>query len=255
MHRILEHPDVAKYEPELGRESIKRAVEKILDRARASETPSYDALVAEVSAKLEELCRHGLQPVINATGIIVHTNLGRAPLAGAAIDAVAQIARGYSNLEYDLNSGERGSRYDRVRTILIAVTGAEDSLIVNNCAAAVLLVLDTLAKGREVIVGRNQLIEIGGGFRIPEILERSGARLVEVGTTNRAYIEDYERARIRQTIGSKGLRRTPMRRSWRSLDGAPECRLLKISAAARLWISALTAWNESGPCKMRLRTE
>jgi L-seryl-tRNA(Ser) seleniumtransferase len=199
MHRILEHPDVAKYEPELGRESIKRAVEKILDRARASEPPSYDAVVAEVSAKLEELCRHGLQPVINATGIIVHTNLGRAPLAAAAIDAVAQIARGYSNLEYDLDSGERGSRYDRVRTILNAVTGAEDSLIVNNCAAAVLLVLDTLAKGREVIVGRNQLIEIGGGFRIPEILERSGARLVEVGTTNRVYIKDYERALTPQT--------------------------------------------------------
>ncbi len=146
-----------------------------------------------VVARLDELALERLAPVINATGIILHTNLGRAPLAAEALDAVAQVARDYSNLEYDLNAGERGSRYARVGAILNDVTGAQDSLVVNNCAAAVLLVLDTFAKGREVIVARNQLIEIGGGFRIPEVLERSGATLVEAGTTNRVYIEDFER--------------------------------------------------------------
>ena len=147
-----------------------------------------------VVARLDEVALEGLSSAINATGIIVHTNLGRAPLAREALDAVAEIARGYSNLEYDLGAGERGSRYARVSAILNDVTGAPDSLVVNNCAAAVLLVLDTFAKGREVVVGRNQLIEIGGGFRIPEVLERSGAALVEAGTTNRVYVEDFERA-------------------------------------------------------------
>jgi L-seryl-tRNA(Ser) seleniumtransferase len=135
-----------------------------------------------------------LLPVINATGIIIHTNLGRAPVAGEALAAVAELSRGFSNLEYDLETGERGSRYERVAGILNDVTGAQDSLVVNNCAAAVLLVLDTFAKGREVIVARSQLVEIGGGFRIPEVLERSGATLIEVGTTNRVYIEDFDHA-------------------------------------------------------------
>lgn len=150
--------------------------------------------MAAVAERLQGLAAQALSPVINATGIIVHTNLGRAPLAPEALDSVAQIARGYSNLEYDLFAGERGSRYSHVSTMLNDVTGAQDSLVVNNCAAAVLLVLDTFAKGREVIVGRNQLIEIGGGFRIPEVLDRSGATLVEAGTTNRVYVEDFERA-------------------------------------------------------------
>jgi L-seryl-tRNA(Ser) seleniumtransferase len=195
----MEKPAIAAYAAILGRETIKRAVQQVLDRARFSDEPSYEVIVARVREKLDELRTRELAHVINATGIMVHTNLGRSPLADEAIEAVARIARGYSNLEYDLAAGERGSRYDRVRTALNEVTGAEDSLVVNNCAAAVLLVLDTFAKGREVIVGRNQLIEIGGGFRIPEVLERSGARLVEVGTTNRVYIKDFERALSPQT--------------------------------------------------------
>jgi L-seryl-tRNA(Ser) seleniumtransferase len=195
VQRVLEEASVERYEPALGRAGIKRAIETTLDRARASEAePAYEAVVASVVERLDELAAQALAPAINATGIIVHTNLGRAPLAVEALDAVAEIARGYSNLEYDLETGERGSRYARVSGILNDVTGAEDSLVVNNCAAAVLLVLDTFAKGREVIVARNQLIEIGGGFRIPEVLERSGATLVEAGTTNRVYIEDFERA-------------------------------------------------------------
>jgi L-seryl-tRNA(Ser) seleniumtransferase len=195
VQRILEDAAVERYEPSLGRANVKRAIETILDRARASDAePPYEAIVLAVVGRLDELAMQALSPVINATGIIVHTNLARAPLAPEALDAVAEVARGYSNLEYDLERGDRGSRYARVSAILNDVTGAQDSLVVNNCAAAVLLVLDTFAKGREVVVGRNQLIEIGGGFRIPEVLERSGATLVEAGTTNRVYIEDFERA-------------------------------------------------------------
>src|SRR4051794_17865884 len=132
-----------------------------------------------------------LRRVVNATGVIVHTNLGRAPLAEAALDRIRDIARGYSNLEYDVAAGGRGSRQDHVTTMLRRLTGAQASLVVNNGAAAVLLALAALAEGREVLVSRGELIEIGDGFRIPDVLERSGARLVEVGTTNRTRAGDY----------------------------------------------------------------
>src|SRR5579863_8198110 len=194
MHTLLADERITPYEAELGRNIVKGAAEEVLGRARAFGDEAYESIVAEISRKLDGLRKQMLVRVINATGILLHTNLGRAPLAAEAIAAVAEIARGYSNLEYGLESGERGSRYERVSALLNDVTGAEDSLVVNNCAAAVLLVLDTFAKGREVIVGRNQLVEIGGGFRVPEVLERSGARLVEAGTTNRVYVADFERA-------------------------------------------------------------
>lgn len=194
MHRVLADERIAAFEVELGRNIVKRAAEEVFGRARASGNGAYDAIVAELTARLEHLRRQMLVPVINATGIILHTNLGRAPLATEALAAVVQAARGYSNLEYDVETGERGSRYERASLLVNDVTGAQDCLVVNNCAAAVLLVLDTFAKGREVIVARSQLVEIGGGFRVPDVLERSGATLVEVGTTNRVYIEDYERA-------------------------------------------------------------
>jgi L-seryl-tRNA(Ser) seleniumtransferase len=132
--------------------------------------------------------------VINASGVIVHTNLGRAPLADAAADAVAGLARGYSNLEYDLDAGARGSRQSHVEDLLCELTGAGGALVVNNCAAAVLLAAAALAEGRELVVSRGQLVEIGDSFRIPEVVARSGARLVEVGTTNRTRAADYERA-------------------------------------------------------------
>ena len=132
--------------------------------------------------------------MINATGVIVHTNLGRAPLAAAALDQVADVARGYSNLEYDLDAGGRGSRQTHVADLLRRLTGAEAALVVNNNAAAVMLALAALAEGREVIVSRGELIEIGDGFRIPDVLARSGAQLREVGTTNRTRAADYENA-------------------------------------------------------------
>ena len=143
----------------------------------------------------ERLCAPtGLVPVVNASGIGLHTNLGRAPLASAAITAVVAAARGAVNLEVDLLSGKRGERDDHVRDDLRALTGAEDALVVNNNAAAVLLVVNTFALGKEAIVSRGELVEIGGSFRLPEVMVRSGARLREVGTTNRTYIDDYRAA-------------------------------------------------------------
>ncbi len=132
--------------------------------------------------------------MLNATGVLVHTNLGRAPLAAAAVERVVEVGAGYSNLEYDLGRGARGSRQDHLARLLRRITGAEDALVVNNNAAAVMLALAALAEGREVLVSRGELIEIGDGFRIPDVLARSGARLVEVGTTNRTRAADYEAA-------------------------------------------------------------
>jgi L-seryl-tRNA(Ser) seleniumtransferase len=156
-------------------------------------------LTARVQAELEAARRPTLRRVLNATGVIVHTNLGRAPLSAAALAHAVEAARGYSNLEYDLAEGARGSRQDHVAAILRRLTGAEAALVVNNNAAAMLLALAALAEGREVIVSRGELIEIGDGFRIPDVLARSGARLVEVGTTNRTRAADYEHAVCERT--------------------------------------------------------
>jgi L-seryl-tRNA(Ser) seleniumtransferase len=151
-------------------------------------------LAVRLRDELAGLRRPHLRRALNATGVIVHTNLGRAPLAEAALERVREVGRGYSNLEYDVQAGARGSRQDHVAAVLRRLTGAEAALVVNNNAAAVLLALAALAEGREVIVSRGELIEIGDGFRIPDVLARSGARLVEVGTTNRTRAADFERA-------------------------------------------------------------
>jgi len=176
----------------LAVEAARQVVARARERIQAGDDPGDLAaqLQAELStARAPRLCR-----VINATGVIVHTNLGRAPLAEAALERVREIGRGYSNLEYDVAAGGRGSRQDHVAGILRRVTGAEAALVVNNNAAAVMLALAALAEGREVLVSRGELIEIGDGFRIPDVLERSGARLREVGTTNRTRAADYETA-------------------------------------------------------------
>jgi L-seryl-tRNA(Ser) seleniumtransferase len=147
-----------------------------------------------VNAALDERERRSLRPVFNATGVVLHTNLGRAPLPRVAIDAIVDVASGYSNLEYDLDHGARGSRYIHCVGLLRELTGAEDALVVNNGASALVLALNTFAEGREAIVSRGELIEIGGSFRVPDIMAKSGAHLVEVGTTNRTHLEDYRRA-------------------------------------------------------------
>jgi len=200
VHRLLSDPAVAGYEASLGRDAVKAIVQETLGRGRNALAAghAFDPSRA-LLAGLEDAAAAQLRPVINATGILVHTNLGRAPLARAALDAAAQVGAGYSNLEYDLCEGQRGSRYERVSTRLARLFGAQDALVVNNCAAAMLLLLDTFARGRECIVARSELVEIGGGFRIPEVLERSGAHLVEIGTTNKARVADVERALSPQT--------------------------------------------------------
>ncbi|HKH94495.1 MAG TPA: L-seryl-tRNA(Sec) selenium transferase [Gemmatimonadaceae bacterium] len=153
-----------------------------------------DAWGHAVADTLAELSRPSLRRVINATGIVLHTNLGRAPLADVAIEAIAAIAAGYSNLELDLARGARGSRYTHCASLLRELTGADDALVVNNCAAALVLALNTVADGREAILSRGELVEIGGSFRVHEIMAKSGARLREVGATNRTHLADYERA-------------------------------------------------------------
>jgi L-seryl-tRNA(Ser) seleniumtransferase len=172
------------------------AVRSALARAREDIQAGAEPgdLVRRVEQELVAARAPRLRPVLNATGVIVHTNLGRAPLAEAALERVREVAGGYSNLEYDLRAGGRGSRQDHVAPILRRLTGAEGALVVNNNAAAVLLALAALAEGREVLVSRGELIEIGDGFRIPDVLARSGARLREVGTTNRTRAADYESA-------------------------------------------------------------
>jgi L-seryl-tRNA(Ser) seleniumtransferase len=172
------------------------AARAVIDRAREEIRAGADPgdLGARLREELVAARSPSLRRVLNATGVIVHTNLGRAPLAREAVEHVAATAAGYSNLELDLRDGTRGSRQDHVAPLLRRLTGADAALVVNNNAAALLLALAALAEGREVIVSRGELIEIGDGFRIPDVLTRSGARLVEVGTTNRTRAQDYERA-------------------------------------------------------------
>jgi len=198
VHRLLAEPGIAAFARALGPDTVKATIDAVLDEARRAVrdggTPSAAAVSAEVGARLRRLERAGLLEVLNATGVLLHTNLGRAPLAPAALVAIAAASGGYSNLEYDLEAGRRDSRYARVAGLLRETTGAADALVVNNCAAAVLLILDTFARGREVVVARGELIEIGGGFRLPDVLARSGATLVEVGTSNKTSLADYARA-------------------------------------------------------------
>jgi L-seryl-tRNA(Ser) seleniumtransferase len=171
-------------------------VRSVLDTARAASAspPGHEELTESARRELARRRRLMLLPVVNATGVLLHTNLGRAPMSARAIQAVAAVAGNYSNLELDLDTGRRGDRFAHVEPMLALCVGAQSALVVNNNAAAVLLVCAALARGREVVVSRGELIEIGGEFRIPDVLSESGATLVEVGTTNRTHLRDYERA-------------------------------------------------------------
>ncbi|MEZ6134685.1 MAG: hypothetical protein R3C53_07230 [Pirellulaceae bacterium] len=175
------------------RDAIARTRHDLLNGSKLDVAECQPAIIQQVIGARRADQRRAMQPVINATGIILHTNVGRAPLAAAAI-ARMQAAGAYTNLELDLQSGQRSRRGARVTELLAKLTGAEDALVVNNCAGATLLALQATAAGREVIISRGQLVEIGGGFRLPEVFEAAGVKLHEVGTTNRTYISDYQAA-------------------------------------------------------------
>jgi L-seryl-tRNA(Ser) seleniumtransferase len=198
---ILRHKDWKRLAGQYPEEVAKGALRECLDELRSSIKEGKAAAVPPVSDIIDAaqkrsmlVTRPGLKRVINGTGVVIHTNLGRSLLARKAIDAIVNAATHYTNLEYDVKKGTRGERYEHCTHILRKLTGAESALVVNNNAGAVFLVLNTLAEGKEVIISRGELIEIGGSFRIPDVMKKSGAILREVGTTNRTYIEDYERA-------------------------------------------------------------
>ena len=192
--RLLQEPGVRALCELAPRNVVAGAVRDAIARARTRRAGIPDDWIAEVADLVRQRLRPSLAPAVNATGIVLHTNLGRAPLAAAAVAALAAVASGYSTLEYDLATGTRGSRSDHGRTLLARLSGAEDALAVNNAAGALVLALNATAAGREVLISRGELIEIGGSFRIPDILEKSGARLREVGTTNRTHVADYRAA-------------------------------------------------------------
>src|SRR5713101_5772412 len=201
---LLHSPTGQQLIQQYSRSMTLRAVRSSIAQARAriregAPCPSYEELLVEIEHILELGQRPNLRPVINATGVIINTNLGRAPLSPEALQAVHGVAGGYSNLEYELEAGERGSRHSHVSGLLCELTGAEAALVTNNNAAAVLLALSTLAAGREVIISRGQLVEIGGGFRVPDVMRQSGCELVEVGTTNRTRLSDYAAAITERT--------------------------------------------------------
>ena len=196
---LLRTPTVALLAAHYGQQQITDALRDVLSQARqeinnGGPAPGIDILVARASDLLEAAAQPSLRHVINATGVIIHTNLGRAPLSNAALRTIEIVASGYSNLEYDLVAGERGSRHDHARRLLCALTGAEDALVVNNNAAAIYFIVTVFCQQREVIVSRGELVEIGGGFRIPDVLRQSGAQLKEVGTTNRTHPRDFAEA-------------------------------------------------------------
>ena len=197
--RLAANPRVQALIDSYSREPVLALVRETLAESRKSigrgnAAPGFDNLAAEIERRAEALWRPWPSPLINATGVVLHTNLGRAPLSAEAIEAAQRTAAGYSDLELDLDTGRRGSRQKHVSDLLCRLTGAEAALVVNNNASAVLLGLAALAAGKEVIVSRAEAVEIGGGFRIPDVLRQSGATLVEVGTTNRTYVSDFEDA-------------------------------------------------------------
>lgn len=208
VNRLLDEARAVGLDNSHGHNVLVGAIRDVLDRARShGGSEPEGGWMAAIQSELERTSRPSLVRVINATGVVLHTNLGRAPLAQRALDAM-QEAAGYCTLEYDIDAGERGSRHDHVRALCREVTGAEDAVAVNNAASALVLVLNALAAGGETIVSRGELVEIGGAFRIPEILAKSGSVLVEVGTTNRTRLRDYEAALSPRTRGALKVHRS-----------------------------------------------
>ncbi len=265
--RLLEAADRAGFVARLGHGAVIEAIRGDLERIRGevlagASCPPPEAIERDLVARLEASARGSLRGVVNATGVVVHTNLGRAPLSEEAIEAMSRAARGYTNLEYDLARGERGDRYGHAEASLCRLTGAEGAVVVNNNAAAVMLALAALMEGRpggatstptsapapaalepgaapdgrpEVVVSRGQLVEIGGGFRIPDVLRRSGAALVEVGTTNRTYAKDYEEAIGDRTRVLLSVHRSNFRLSGFTHDTPLEA-LVRIGRERDLWV-------------------
>lgn len=199
VEQILQSPPAADWLSCYGRPLTLTAIRFVLEKIRSDyhpgdQLPEGDQLAEKIAQLLQFWTTPSLVGVINATGVVLHTNLGRAPLSQAAVEAIQIVSLGYSNLEYDLESGQRGSRLVHAEAILRRLTGAEAALVVNNNAAAVLLILIALARRRAVVISRTQLVEIGGGFRIPDVMKQSGARLLEIGATNRVHISDYRAA-------------------------------------------------------------
>jgi L-seryl-tRNA(Ser) seleniumtransferase len=204
MDRLLNHEHAVDLLTSYGRDSLRDALRVALDAARqwirqGGSAPRLEELISAAASYLRARQTPTLRPVINATGVVLHTNLGRAPLSESAQQAMLAVASGYSTLEYELDEGKRGKRDSHIEPLIAAVTGAQAAFVVNNNASALLLILSALAKDKEVVVSRGQLIEIGGGFRIPDVLANSGAKLVEVGATNRTHLDDYGQAISPQT--------------------------------------------------------
>lgn len=201
LDRLLDREEASAWSRRWGRETVKSALREALEAARlrigrdgTAGVPDPEQLLEDAEARLRRGAQPSLRRVLNATGVVLHTNLGRAPLAAEALEAASDVGAGYSNLEYDLSSGRRGSRQAHVSGLLCELTGAEAALVVNNNAAAVSLAVNELAEGREVLVSRGEMVEIGGSFRIPDVVSRSGATLRGVGTTNRTRVSDYRDA-------------------------------------------------------------
>ncbi len=257
---VLAETDVAALAARHPRALVVRAVREVLGDARENGGAApAEGWAAAVASRLTGLAALSLVPVINATGVVLHTNLGRALLAPAAVQAMTAVAQSYASVEYDLGRGARGSRHAICRDILVELTGAEDALVVNNAAAGLLLALSGVARGGEAIVSRGELVEIGGAFRVPDIMARSGTTLVEVGTTNRTHLDDYVRAVTPRTRALLKVHRSNFRVTGftAEVDAAELAQLARASGAVSLYdlgsglLLDLSRWGLSGEPTLR----